>query len=100
MQDEIPAPQWRQRLGHYKQKKALKFPTDAELDKALELFWKDDELYGLPRDYADGQTVVVPAEAVALLRQKGLQFQEINVVSSGDLPPDRERQLRKVHGMR
>ena len=100
MQDEHPAPQWRQRLGYYKQKTALKFLAEAELDKALDLFWKDDELYGLPRDYADGRTIVVPTEAVALLRRKGLQFQEINVVSSGDLSPERERQLRKVHGMR
>jgi hypothetical protein len=90
---------WKARLGSYRQKKALEFASEEELGRALQMLWHDDDLYGMPRDHADARTIIVPAEAVTLLREKRLAFKEIAVVSSGDLPPERERQLRKAQGM-
>jgi hypothetical protein len=93
--------QWKSRLGFYRQKKALCFSTDEEFAKMLKLFWEDDTLYGLPRNHAGQRIIVVPAEAVACIRDKGFtHFREIDVVSSGSLPPEKEARFRREQGMK
>ena len=58
---------WRPLLGSYQAKelRVLKFSSDTEIREAVRLCWNDPELIGMPRDYADELTMVVPAEAVA-----------------------------------
>ena len=70
---------WKAHLGFYKDKKALKFPNYEQRNMAIHLVWHDKELFGLPRNCADGSTMIVPAEAVELFRKKGIEFEEINV---------------------
>lgn len=89
---------WKPRLVMYRHKTAVKFPTVAEIEKAIDLLWEDGELIGMPHAFADGMTLIVPAESTDLLRSKGLKFEEIKVISSGDLPADEARKLRHEQG--
>jgi hypothetical protein len=70
---------WKPRLGFYRDRKALRFPNNEERVKALHLVWHDDELFGLPRNHADGDTLIVPAEAVDVFRRKGINFVVLEV---------------------
>lgn len=100
-QDTVPLQlQWKPRLGFYRHKKALLFSTDEEFSALLRLFWEDDNLFGLPRNHAGGRLIVVPAEAVTCIRNRGFHFREIEVLSSGSLPPEKESRLRKEQGMK
>lgn len=67
--------QWRH-LGAYKNAdiRALEFCSRKEFERTIRLCWKDPDLDGLPRDSLDGEMLLVPKEAVALLRSKGLSF--------------------------
>jgi hypothetical protein len=70
---------WEARLACYSEKKAVRFGSKEERNKALGLLWKDSEMKGMPRDYVDGLTLIVPAEAVPIFSRKGLAFKEFDV---------------------
>jgi hypothetical protein len=76
---------WKARLGMYRNQRALTFTQSDQLEKAVALFWSDELFMGMPRSYADGKTLVVPAEAVRLFKSQGLLFKEFEVISAGDL---------------
>ena len=59
----------------YREQVAIEFPNKRERDRALEALWRDEELFGMPRDYADALTLIVPKSAAPMLRQKGYKFE-------------------------
>lgn len=64
---------WKTHLESYEDLNILKFASDEEADAALDLLWTD-ALREVPHDIVDGDTIVVPAEAVDFFRKAGLQF--------------------------
>jgi hypothetical protein len=73
--------QWKPALLQYSSQKALAFPDRPERDRVLAALWNDQELYGMPRDYAGALLLIVPEEAVLLLRKKGFSFLVRDVVA-------------------
>ena len=73
---KAPKPQneWKSHLSSYRYKKALQFPDRQERDRLLAALWNDDDLYGVPRDYAGALLLIVPEPAVEVLRKKGFKF--------------------------
>ena len=69
-----PKPQWKPALGLYHSRKAVALPDRKERDRLLASLWSDQELYGLPRDYAGALLLIVPEEAVPILQKKGFKF--------------------------
>ena len=52
----------------------MAFANRKERDRLLSSLWKDKQLYGMPRDYAGALLLIVPEEAVSVLRKKGFKF--------------------------
>jgi hypothetical protein len=88
---------WRSHLDLYKDKRALTFRREKDLNAAIDLLW-GDELYHLPHALAGGDTIIVPAEAVPYFKEKGLSFRTTKVLSAGDLPPAEISKLRREQG--
>ena len=65
---------WKSALDLYSSRKTLAFATREERDRLLVSLWNDQALYGMPRDYAGALLLIVPGEAVPVLRRKGLKF--------------------------
>lgn len=74
MQTDSTKHLWKADLDLYRERKAIEFPDRSAREKVLEALWKDDELFGMPRDYAGTLILVVPDEAVNLLQKKGFTF--------------------------
>lgn len=72
---------WKSNLYLYPARRALAFADRHERDRLLASLWDDQQFYGMPRDYAGALLLVVPEEAVALLRKKGLKFSVRDAVS-------------------
>lgn len=85
-------------LSQYREQSALKFRSTKALDAAIAVLWKDDELYGLPRAHVGDNTMIVPTEAVPILKARGLQFKESRVLSAAELPPEEIDRLRREQG--
>lgn len=47
--------------------RALKFPSEDEIDRAIDLCWSNPVLKGVPNDTPGGITLVVPEEVVRIL---------------------------------
>ncbi len=92
-----PPPQWEAHLDCYREKRALIFTDDKDLDAAVDLLWSD-ELYNLPHALAGGDTIIVPAEAVPYFKAKGLKFRDTRLRSAGELPPEEIAKLRREQG--
>ena len=92
----LPTPQWKSHLDYYREKRALTFKTEKDLDGALDLLW--EELFELPHALAGGDTIIVPAEAVPYFKAKGLRFRNTRVRSAGELPPEEIARLRREQG--
>jgi hypothetical protein len=88
---------WKSHLDLYREKRALIFKNDKDLDAAIDLLW-GEELYELPHALAGGDTIIVPAEAVRFFKEKGLTFRNTRVRSAGDLPPGEINKLRREQG--
>src|SRR5206468_3909173 len=73
----------------------LQFASEEELDKAIDWLWSAPELRELPRIHVGQNTMIVPASAVELFRQKGYHFTLCTVVSAGDLPPEEVNRIRR-----
>ena len=65
---------WKAALALYSSRKALSIADRKERDRLLSALWNDEDLFGMPRDYAGALLLIVPAEAVPLLRAKGFKF--------------------------
>jgi len=90
---------WRPSLNAYptKELRALKFPSKEMCNQAIHLCWNGPNLYDMPRDYADGLTMVVPEEAVELFR--GFHPEVSEVGNTSDLTPERYAFLRRFHSI-
>ena len=78
---------------------AVTFPSVEEIDRAIDVIFKDSDLKGLPFDTPDGMTLFVPTESVALLQAKDLKFSVSNLLSPDDLDPESLAEMRAKHGM-
>lgn len=92
---------WRPFITSYyvEELRALKFSSREECHRAIDIFFHDRELLHVPLDIADGSTLVVPVEAVGLVRDKGLHFEIQEIVGPSSLPPEVRKQWRRDHGM-
>src|SRR5437660_882082 len=72
----------------------LQFASAMELDAAIDWLWSAPALRNLPRVHVGHNTMIVPAEAVELFRQKGYHFTLRTVVSAGDLPAEEVNRIR------
>ena len=80
--DEVshPGPRWKPNLFLYYSRRALEFPDRQERDRLLAALWNDRQLYGMPRGYAGALLLIVPEEAVPVLRKRGFKFSVREVV--------------------
>ncbi|MEX2053202.1 MAG: hypothetical protein WD898_03185 [Candidatus Paceibacterota bacterium] len=69
-------PRWTRRYGSYQNEElvVISLRSIKKLHEVLGLIDSDLELKGMPWDTPDGRSLFVPAEAVKLLRSKGLKF--------------------------
>jgi hypothetical protein len=88
---------WKAHLDYYRDKRALTFKSQQDLEAAIDLLWSN-ELFDLPHDLAGGDTIIVPEEAVPYFKAKGLRFRNTRVLSAGDLPPEEINKLRREQG--
>jgi hypothetical protein len=86
-------PSWQPYLSHYTDLRILTFKSTKDLEAAIDLLWTA-ELRNLPHDTPDGQSLVIPAEAVTYFIRTGLRFTVTNVLSIDDLSAGQIRQLR------
>ena len=79
----------------------LRFRSEQEVDQLIRLFYeRNDELFGMPRDYAVSNTIVVPSECVAVIERKGFSIVEATkVLSPDDVPADTFAKLRSEQGV-
>ncbi len=92
--DRCSVRSWLPHLSQYEDQRILTFSSDKELDAAIDLLWTDN-LRNLPHETPDGNSLVVPAEAIVYFRQAGLCFTDKSVRNVTDLPVDAIRRLRK-----
>jgi hypothetical protein len=85
---------WRSRLSEYAEQRILTFHSDDDLDLAIELLWTE-ELRGLPHETPDGQSIIVPAEAVSYFAAAGLRFVDKRLRSIRELRGDEIQRLRR-----
>ncbi len=85
---------WLPHLSQYEDQRVLTFNSEKELEAAIDLLWTDN-LRNLPHETPDGNSLVVPAEAIDYFRQAGLRFTDKRVRNVTELPADVVRRLRK-----
>src|SRR5688572_19181261 len=86
---------WAPRFWDNAHQVGLQFDSETDLDAAIDWLWEAPELRDLPRVHVGRNTMIVPAAALALFRQKGFQFTVCPVVSAGDLPPEEVNRIRR-----
>jgi hypothetical protein len=86
-------PEWKTHLAAYEEKTLLTFASEKELEAAIDFLWTD-QLRTLPHDTPDGQSIVVPSEAVEFFTRAGLAFASRSLPSIRDLSPSAIRKLR------
>ena len=86
--------QWQPDLDSYPKLTAMTFPSDEEVEKAIDLLWAE-ELNSLPHELVGGLTIIVPAEATEHFQAAGLQFTVDEVTSASELPAEELNELRK-----
>jgi hypothetical protein len=87
-------PSWQPYLSQYTDQRILIFKSAKDLDAAIDLLWTP-ELRSLPHDTPDGNSLVVPAEAVDYFTRAGLRFTAKKVRSISDLSAEEIRRLRR-----
>jgi len=92
---------WTRPFGNYRtaELRVMKFPNWKESDRATLLCWEDPDLRGVPRRYPDGKQFIVPEEAVALFKAKGIRFKVDTLLDQADLSPERRTELRREYGL-
>jgi hypothetical protein len=98
----LPEPplRWRCHLDLYRYKKAIRFKSRKERDKALDLLWNDDEFFGMPYEIAVSQMLVVPAESIPFFWKKGVKFTIYDVVSGRSSSTEGEQMPPKARPRR
>jgi hypothetical protein len=79
--------------------RALTFASDADFEKALELFWHDVRFRGTPREHVGDRTIIIPTEVVERLRQENIPFEVRKVADTGDVSPGELSRIRYKNGM-
>ena len=77
------------------QQVGIAFNSTEELDAAIDWLWTDTRLRDLPRVHVGRNTMIIPASAVDLFRDKGIHFAVSEVISAGDLPTDDLNRVRR-----
>ena len=90
---------WKPSLEDYPNLTAIKFTSRERLYNAIDILWGDKNLRRLPRHFCGDNTFIVPTEAVALLRRKGLPFHTGKAGWLGDLPPKIQARLFKQRSL-
>jgi hypothetical protein len=85
---------WQPHLSQYEETSILIFSSAKELEAAIDLLWTSN-LRNLPHETPDGNSLVVPAEAIEYFRQAGLRFTDKRVRNVTELPTGEIRRLRK-----
>lgn len=98
---EPMTPQWRPRLGSYSrtEKRAIKFRSKEAMDPLIDLCFSDPKLIGMPFHFADGKTIIVPKEAVSLLKSKGFVFQASELQDPEELTPEELAEMQEQHSL-
>ncbi len=89
--------QWKAMISSYAHLRALTFASREDFDAAIALVWTE-ELIEMPHDLVGSYTMIVPPEAVPFFKRSGLKFEDTEVLSAGDLPPEEIAQLRREQG--
>jgi hypothetical protein len=91
--------QWRAFITSYsaEELRAIKFPSVEERVRAMEFLFQDPELVEMPLDVADGVTLIVPSQAIALLRRRRLNFHVSKLLTLGSLPADERAELQRKY---
>ena len=84
-------------ITQYDDVRWVTFATREEAYAAIHTL-NEAELHGVPFDFADGTTLVVPAEVLPFFEEKKLRFQEGQLLSKNDLSPEEYRCLRREQG--
>ena len=77
----------------------MKFLNWKESDGATLLCWEDPDLRRVPRRYPDGKQFIVPEEAIALFKAKGIMFRVDTLLDQADLSSERRTDLRYECGL-
>ncbi len=95
------APRWKPSLSSYEdpELRALRFSSEAEIDRAIEVVGSDPALREAPRDYADGTTMIVPTELAQVLRDRKLRFKESRLVDAANLSGAEVAAMRRRFGI-
>ncbi len=86
------------RLAEFVDQTAIEFASRDERSQFIYALWQDPTLRELPRAPVGANTIIVPTEAMPLLRllrEKGIQFVERSVDSASDVPPATLARLRR-----
>lgn len=96
-----PTNRWHRSMGSYEDNelRAVRFKSVNQCRNAIRLIAQDRDLKGLPYDPVDGRTLVLPADAVSILRSKGLQFVASKLLDRNELKPSELAEMRRAHGM-
>jgi hypothetical protein len=91
--------QWRTFIASYsaEELRAIKFPSVEERARAIEVLFQDPALVEMPLDVADGITLIVPSQAIALLRRRRLDFHVSKLLTLGSLPADERAELQRKY---
>ena len=95
----IHAPEWKPFLDDYRELNTLKFVSEEEIDKAIDILWHDEHLKDLPHDIVDGLTLIVPKESTKYFRDKKLKFRASSLLSPDDLSSEELASLRQQQGL-
>ena len=88
---------WKAQINSYAHPRALTFMNYQDFRAAIDLVWTE-ALREMPHALPGGFTMIVPPEAVPFFAKSGLQFEDTEVLSAGDLPPEEISKLRKEQG--
>lgn len=91
--------QWRPFITSYPagELRAIKFPSVEERVRAIEVLFQDAELVEMPLDVADGVTLIVPSQAIDLLRRRRLDFHVSKLLTLGSLPAHERAELQRKY---
>jgi hypothetical protein len=89
------SPEWKHNLYAYHNQSALKFSSEGKLASFIEWLWANPEFRDLPRAPVGDNTIIVPAEAVQLLKKVyGSKFSDSPVVPAEAAVP---RKVKTKH---
>ena len=67
---DSPKSSWKPNLSGYREKSALQFSSQADMNAFIDLVWNDQDLRGMPHVPVGDNTVIVPAVATTQIIRK------------------------------